>query len=83
MDDAIHAAAVHDDDWEAALVAKAKGETVEESEEKEEGRPVCTLPTARAALEHMKDIVGIALSASDARLQNLFGGPLHPPGDCC
>ena len=81
MDDAIHTAAVHDDDWEAALVAKAKGETVEESEEEEEERPVRKLPTARAALDSVRDIVGIALSASDARLldaattlQNLLEG---------
>ena len=69
MDDAIHAAAVHDDDWEAALVAKAKGETVEESEEEEEEeeRPVRKLPTARAALDSVRDIVGIALSTSDYR----------------
>ena len=32
MDDAIHPTAIHDDDWEAALVAKANGDVPDDQD---------------------------------------------------
>ena len=37
MDDAIHPTAIHDDDWEAALVAKANGDVPDDQDCADEG----------------------------------------------
>jgi hypothetical protein len=74
MDDAIYTSAVYDDDWEAALVAKARGQTVTEDvdesggsgEEEEEDPP--EVITSRVALDNMKGLVKYALSSSDRQL---------------
>ena len=76
MDDAIHTTAVDDDDWEAALVVKAGGQTVTEegveSGGEEENLPACKLITARGALDRMQGIVRYALSSSDGQLFGLL-----------
>ena len=70
MDEAIHTTAVHDDDWETALIAKARGENVvkDVDDSDEEGEELAEIPSARVALDRAKDIVNFALDVSDATM---------------
>ena len=68
MDDATVTTDVTDDDWEEALVAKARGAVIEDDEDSEnepEGRP---LITAKDGLLQMKDIISFAPSTNDAAM---------------
>ena len=71
MDDATVTAEITDDDWEAALVAKARGDVMDDDEDSDdddnepEGR---TLITAKDGLQQMKDIISFALSANDTAM---------------
>ena len=72
MDDGTLTTDIADDDWEAAIVTRARGESPEDDDEADDSGEdeAETLPviTARDALTQIKDIVGFALGASDARL---------------
>ena len=70
MDDAIH-----DDDWEAALVAKANGDVPgdqdcadEEYSADEEEPPAHPTLSARDAMNPVKDLLNIARVANDAAM---------------
>ena len=74
MDDAIHPTAIHDDDWEAALVAKVNGDVPddqdcadEEYSADEEEPPAPPRPTlsARDAMSSVKDLLNFARVAND------------------
>ena len=70
MDDAIHPTAIHDDDWEGALVAKANGDVPDDqdcadegySADEEEPRPTLS---ARDAMGYVKDLLNFARVAND------------------
>ena len=71
MDDRTLTTDIAGDDWEAAIVARARGESPEDDDADDSGEDEAeTLPviTARDALTQIKDVVGFALGASDARL---------------
>ena len=74
MNDAIHPTAIHDDDWEAALVAKANGDVPdiqhcadEEYIADEEEPPAPPRPTfsARDAMSSVKVLLNFARVAND------------------
>ena len=72
MDDGTLTTETAGDDWEAAIVAEARGEVQDDDDEADDSGDDDpeTLPviTARAALLQIKNIVGFALDASDAHL---------------
>ena len=71
MDEATVTTEVTTDDWEAALVAKARGEIVQDDEDSDdddnepEGRP---LITAKDGLLQIKDVMNFALSENDTAM---------------
>ena len=72
MDDAIHPTAIHDDDWEGALVAKANGDVPddhdcadEEYSADEEEPPARPTLSARDAMSSVKDLLNFAREAND------------------
>ena len=75
MDDAIHTTAIHDDDWEAALVAKANGDVPDDEDcgDEEEGAdeeepPARPTLSARDAMSSVKDLLDFARVANDAAM---------------
>ena len=74
MDDAIHTTAIHDDDWEAALVAKANGDVPDDEDcgDEEEGAdeeepPACPTLSARDAMSSVKDLLDFARGREGGR----------------
>ena len=72
MDDAIHPTAIHDDDWEAALVAKANGDVPDDEDTDdedysadEEEQPASPTLSARDAMSFVKDLLDFARVAND------------------
>ena len=66
MDDAIHPTAIHDDDWEAALVAKANGDVPDDQDcADEEEPPARPTLSARDAMISVKDLLDFARVAND------------------
>ena len=72
MDDAIHLTAIHDDDWEAALVAKANGDVPDDQDCADEGysadeEELPARPTlyARDAMSSVKVLLNFARVAND------------------
>ena len=75
MDDAIHPTAIHDDDWEAALVVKANGDVPgdqdcadEDYSADEEEPPARPTLYARDAMSSVKDLLDFARVANDAAM---------------
>ena len=75
MDDAIHTTAIHDDDWEAAFVAKANGDVPDDEDcgDEEEGAdeeepPARPTLSARDATSSVKDLLDFARVANDAAM---------------
>ena len=75
MDDAIHTTAIHDDDWEAALVDKANGDVPDDEDcgDEEEGAdeeepPARPTLSARDAMSSVKDLLDFARVANDAAM---------------
>ena len=72
MDDAIHPTAIHDDDWEAALVAKANGDVPDDQDCADEGYsadeeepPARPTLYARDAMSSVKVLLNFARVAND------------------
>ena len=72
MDDAIHPTAIHDDDWEAALVAKANGDVPDDQDCADEGYsadeeepPARPTRYARDAMSSVKVLLNFARVAND------------------
>ena len=66
MDDAIHPTAIHDNDWEAALVAKANGDVPDDQDcADEEEPPAHTTFYARDAMSSVKVLLNFARVAND------------------
>ena len=72
MDDAIHPTAIHDDDWEAALVAKANVDVPDDQDCADEGYsadeeepPVRPTRSARDAMSSVKVLLKFARVAND------------------
>ena len=75
MDDAIHTTAIHDDDWEAALVAKANGDVPDDEDcaDEEEGAdeeepPARPTLSARDSMSYVKYLLDFARVANDAMI---------------
>ena len=69
MDDAIHPTAIHDDDWEAGLVAKANGDVPDDQDcADEEEPPARPTLSARDAMSFVKDLLDFARVANDAAM---------------
>ena len=97
MDDAIHTTAIHDDDWEAALVDKANGDVPDDEDcgDEEEGAdeeepPARPTLSARDAMSSVKDLLDFARVANDAAmidaatsLENISGDALCQAGCHC
>ena len=66
MDDAIHPTVIHDDDWEAALVAKANGDVPDDQDcADEEEPPVRPIRSAHDAMSSVKVLLKFARVAND------------------
>ena len=72
MDDAIHPTAIHDDDWEADLVAKANGDVPDDQDCADEGYsadeeepPARPTLYARDAMSSVKVLLNFARVAND------------------
>ena len=70
--------AIHDDDWEAALVAKANGDVPDDQDCADEGYsadeeepPACPTLYARDAMSYVKDLLNFARVANDDAMIDL------------